>query len=110
MIIPGQTSGTLGAADATVSALVEGADNILFQITGTWVGTLTFEASADGTNWFATAVKNTSETTATTLVTTRTGNGISQIYISGIPYVRVRMSAYTSGTANILLHACRTAK
>jgi len=110
MIIPGQSSGTLGVAEATVSALVEGANNILFQITGTWVGTITFEASADGTNWFVTAVKNTSETTATTLVTTRTTNGISQVYISGIPYVRARMSAYTSGTATVLVHADRIAK
>jgi hypothetical protein len=82
----------------------------LFQITGTWSGTITFEASADGTNWFATAVKNTSEVNATTLVTTRTTNGISQIYIGGIPYVRARMSTYTSGTANILVHADRIAK
>jgi hypothetical protein len=110
MIIPGEESGTLGAAEAVVGASVEGANNILFQITGTWVGTITFEASADNTNWFVTAVKNTSETNSTTLVTTRTTNGISQVYIGGIPYIRARMSAYTSGTANIIIHADRIAK
>ena len=110
MIIPGQTTGTLTTAESVVSALVEGADNVVVQITGTWTGTITFEASVDGTNWFANAVKNTSEVNATTLVTTRTTNGLSSMQFAGCPYFRLRMSAYTSGTANVIIHADRIAK
>jgi hypothetical protein len=110
MIIPGQESFSLGAAEEAATVGVEGADHVIVQITGTWVATLTFEGSIDGINWFATAVKNTSEVNANTLVTTRTTNGISTLNMVGLPYFRVRMSAWTSGQAQLKIHVDRINK
>lgn len=69
-----------------------------FHFTGTWVGTVTFEAKAPGaasTNWVSILATNvTSDASATTT----TGNGIFRVVADGL-HVRARMSAYTSGTA-----------
>lgn len=110
MIIPGEQSGTLAAADAVVTVGVEDADHVLFQVTGTWVGTITPEISVNGTDWVAQAVKSSTQTNATTLITSFTSNGVSSLTTTGVPYFRVRMSAYTSGTATVLIHADRINK
>jgi hypothetical protein len=110
MIIPGEQSGTLGAAEAVVTVGIEEADHVVFQVTGTWVGTITPEVSVNGTDWVAQAVKSSAQVNATTLITSFTGNGISALTTVGVPHFRVRMSAYTSGTANVIIHADRIAK
>jgi len=110
MITPSTVSGTLGAAEAVLNINIETAENILIQSTGTWVGTITPEVSVNGTDWVATAIKSSTQTTATTLITSFTGNGVSELYCTGVPYFRLRMSAYTSGTANVWVHGDRQAK
>ena len=103
-------TGTLGALDAVVGGNIETADHVVFQVTGTWVGTITFEISVDGTNYVAQACKRSSEVNATTLVTTRTDNGAASIQTVGVSWFRLRMSAYTSGTATVTIHQDRIAK
>lgn len=110
MIIPSTQSATLGIADAALTLAVDDADSVALQITGTFTGTITFEASVDGTNWASVAVKASSQTTATTLVTTTTAAGVFTLNTQGLPYVRARMSAYTSGSATALARASRVAK
>jgi hypothetical protein len=110
MITPQTVSGTLGALDAVLNINIETADNVLIQATGTWAGTITPEISVNGTDWVATAIKSSTQTTSTTLITSFTGNGISELFATGVPYFRLRMSAYTSGTANLWVHGDRTAK
>ena len=110
MIVPGQITGTLTAADSVVGGNIEGADHVVFQVTGTWAGTITFEVSLDGTNYVAQACKRSAETNATTLVTTKTTNGVASLSTVGVPFFRLRMSAYTSGTATVEIHGDRIAK
>lgn len=105
MYIPGLETGTLGALNAAVTVDIESADHVVFQVTGTWVGTITFEVSVDGTNYVSQACKRSSETNSTTLVTTRTDNGVAALTTVGVPHFRLRMSAYTSGTATVTIHA-----
>ena len=66
-------------------------------VTGTWVATLQFEGTLDGTNWFA---LNVQAQGSTAFVTSATANGQWSV-----PYallgLRVRASAYTSGTATV---------
>ena len=44
-------TGTLGALNAEVQAVADGAATIGLVVTGTYVGTLTVEGSIDGANW-----------------------------------------------------------
>ena len=43
---------SLSSASAATSVRVDNSDIISVQVTGTWAGTLTFQGSLDGTNWF----------------------------------------------------------
>jgi hypothetical protein len=69
-----------------------------FQITGTWVGTITFESTIDDETWVS--VSATNRASGATGSTT-TANGVFNIPSTGVRSVRARMSAYTSGTAVI---------
>lgn len=68
------------------------------QVQGTWTGTLTIQVSNDNGTWVSlgTSVKDSSQTILTS------GNFTSNGIISGVlmhRYMRIRMTAYTSGTA-----------
>lgn len=90
---------TLDAAEEAVSAPPprdpsEEAGHI-YQIHGTWTGTITFEATIDGDNWFAIEATNVGDGVNST---TTSANGIFRIIGDGLQ-TRARMSAYTSGSA-----------
>lgn len=72
--------------------------SVNFQITGTWVGTITFQVSNDNTNWIAV---NAIASNGTAAVTTTAANVVAYSALSGVQYFRVRFTAYTSGTATI---------
>lgn len=94
-------TGSLGALNATVSITPSGKYTIGGTITGTWSGTITPEGTIDGTNWFTvrTANKSTND-----IINSYTGNDSFEFYsVAGCIGLRLRMSAYTSGTANIVL-------
>jgi len=110
MIIPGIESATLNAAEEALTLTALTADSVVLQVTGTFTGTITFEASVDGTNYVAIAVKASSQTTATTLVTTTTAAGLFSLNIQGLPNFRARMSSYTSGDAVVTASVVRSNK
>ena len=98
-------SGSLTAQDQAVTLALGGTKaNVAFQVSGTWVGTLTFEASLDN---FATAASTIVALRVSDLTssTTATNNGIYRCTTAGLSQVRLRMSAYTSGTAVIAANA-----
>jgi hypothetical protein len=99
------TSGTLTAAAQSVTATSLGdMDGVMVRTGGTFSGTLAFEASTDGTNWYALFMcrgsslsgESTRALTGTTLESWRAN-------LAGFSQFRVRCSAYTSGTANITI-------
>jgi hypothetical protein len=104
------TNGTLAALDAVVGTNIEASDHVIVQVTGTWVGTITFEISVNGTDYVSQACKKSAEVNLTTLATTRTDNGIAGLTTIGVPWFRVRMTAYTSGTATVVIHQDRISK
>lgn len=65
------------------------------QLTGTWVGTVTFQATIDGTNWVS--ILATDIATGST-ATTATANSIYKFDVVGLRSVRANCTAYTSGT------------
>lgn len=71
-----------------------------FQLTGTWAGTVTFEASVDSANWVTVSV--TPSNSATT-VTTATGNGVWWVENTGYAAFRARFSTATSGTVKMTI-------
>lgn len=68
------------------------------QVTGTYSGTLQFEVTIDGTNYVALPALNINTGAE---ATTTTGTGIFRFDVVGILMVRVRSTAWTSGTATV---------
>lgn len=66
-------------------------------ISGTWTGTISFEATADGgTTWVAIDVMPVADTT---LVSSTTANGVWQVNMTGLTGIRMRSSASMTGSA-----------
>lgn len=74
-----------------------------FQLAGTWSGTVTFEATIDGTNWVA---ANADPVPSGAAASTATGNGIYQVPCAGFSQVRARFSTATSGQITCTANTC----
>jgi len=79
--------------------------SINFQITGTWVATVSFQVSNDNTNWSSFGVFNGAGATASIGATS--ANGVWFGTLGGFNYVRARLTAYTSGTASVVGYLLR---
>ena len=90
------------APNDSVSLSVRGFGAVGIQVTGTFTGTLTFEGTLDGVTYTTLQVIPYNTTVA---VTTTTGTGMWGGAIGGMSIFRVRMSSYTSGTANVTINA-----
>lgn len=91
-------TGTITALNGAVTASTNGASTVFFNITGTWVATLLFEGQDGNGNWIGIlgSVAGNGSPTAST------GTNLSiSVPCGGFNQVRVRSSAFTSGTANI---------
>lgn len=98
------TSGTIAANGASVTLAWKEFYNggVGVQLTGTFSGTLQFEMTINGTDFVA--VQTTSVTTGT-IATTATATGVFFFNCVGALSVRVRSTAWTSGTATVALAA-----
>lgn len=95
-------SDTLSAAqDAATSPVPTNTSVDGIYISGTFSATAAFEASIDGTNWFAV---NATPVAGGTAVTTTTTGGQWVVNTAGLTYVRVRCSAWTSGAIVVSMH------
>ena len=96
------TSGTIALVSQSVALALNGKSGVAIQITGTWVGTLQFEGTVDGTNWVTIngVVAGTSTPGTTTIA-----NGIVRVTPSGLAQVRITSTVWTSGTATISMRA-----
>ena len=82
-----------------VTDQAEGAyETLTIQITGTFVGTVTFEGSIDGTNYVSLLA---TDITAGTTATEATAAGIFRVDVTGLYKVRMRVSAWTSGAITV---------
>lgn len=91
------------ASNCVVLQLPAFSSTVGVSILGTYSATLQFEVSADfGASWVnATAIPQP----VAAGVTSATSTGTWQVNVAGMSHVRIRGSAYTSGTANISLAA-----
>lgn len=100
-----QTSGVLTAAGTcpntiAVSLPVSGLGAVAIQLTGTWVGTVTFYGSLTGQTFVALTLI---PSTGTTPASTATGNGVWSGHVGGYGQVCAAFSSYTSGSAFVML-------
>ena len=97
------TAETMGAGDAEAGhsqASDAFAGQIVYQILGTWSGTITWYATQDGSTTDY-AIQATPLGTGTAATTTTT-NGIFRIDASGLIDVFAKMTSYSSGTATLI--------
>jgi len=101
------TSGSITTATSTVTTGNIGlAGNVTAYIFGTYAGVnVTFEASPDNTNWFAWPMQNeqTGVIQSTTGVLASNAASSWTIDAPGFSFFRVRATAFTSGTASVLI-------
>ena len=79
----GNTLDVIGQAAAVVA------------LTGTFVGTVTFEGTIDGSTWFSVMAVKLGDGS---IATTATSTGLYRLSCSGLTSVRARVSAYGSGS------------
>lgn len=93
--------GSIAALNGTLTTTTTGKATVSLNILGTWSGTLVFEGHNGDSSWSAvTAYTQTGIATPST-----TTNQFLYINSSAYTQIRVRASAWTSGTANIQLNA-----
>ncbi len=88
-------SGSLTALNQATTISTVGLSSVGVNVAGVWVGTLAFEASIDGTTFFAV---NAPPVPSGATVQTTTVNGQWMVWVGGFNLFRARVSAFTSGT------------
>lgn len=111
VVVPGNpflpTTGSLTAVGSVTAANLNDACSALVVLQGTFSATVIFEGSGDGTNWFALQAARADTNSAITtagLALAFTAQTIGyKLDLNGAVSFRVRISAYTSGTMNVLI-------
>jgi hypothetical protein len=98
-------TGALAALNAELIIDADGASTTALAVTGTYVGTLTVEGTIDGTNWDVIPIKPVNAGGLYVLTLASAAVGRWQGPIGWCRKIKVRMSAWTSGTANVVLMA-----
>ncbi len=97
-----QNTGNITAHPQNVALPLLGSAGAAITITGTWSGALVFEASYDaGVTWKAIDSINPDATSEKASSTTTVNGTFQPLRLQGATHVRVRTSAWTSGTASI---------
>ena len=99
---PRSKTQNLSAVNAESLVQLMGQGTITVDIRGTFVATLSFEATIDGTNYFTVPALNILTEVHSTTTTTA---GSFYINSGAFMAVRTRVSAYTSGTAVVAMRA-----
>lgn len=101
------TTGTITTSTSTVTLTGLSGGSATIFINGTYSGvTFTPEISPDGSTWFLSTAQPVSSSTAgisSSLSPTANSSTAYQVPLFGATAVRVRATAYTSGTANVVL-------
>lgn len=91
-------TGSLGSLNSTTSQDVAGRGSASVNISGTWVGTVTFQGSNDGSTFFTITGIDQSDQS---FDQTTTANGTWTFNVAGLTKLQIKMTAYTSGTASV---------
>ena len=95
------TTGTITALNGAVSISGQGVYTTTFSITGTWTATLVVEGQTPDSNWTALPINIVSNSLPYYTASNITSNGTYLITGGGFTNIRVRASAFTSGTVAV---------
>ena len=99
-----QNTGSITAHPQNVALPLLGSAGAAITVTGTWVGTLVFEASFDAGATWKTIDSINPDAASEKAASTTTVNGTFQpLRLQGATHVRVRTSAFSSGTAVVYI-------
>ena len=100
------TTGTLGALNATVPLTLPGGISSAYaRISGTWVGTIQFQGSVDGTNFVPLEAVQGGPTSVYTAAGFTANGGVRIALPAAFTIIQAIMTAYTSGTATVVINA-----
>lgn len=99
------TSGSMAALNAAVSLTLNGAAGAIIDLRGTFVATVSFQGTVDGTNYFSLPATPASSSNNVASVTTATVAGAWYVQAAGCLSIRATATAYTSGTVTATLRA-----
>ena len=91
-------NGIIRSSNEEFSVDCTGYQTAAIQLSGTWTGTVSFDANTDGGNWTAIDGIPISGTSASS---GSTGNGIFRFNVAGITRIRTRFSTPTFGTVTV---------
>lgn len=94
-------TGSITANGQSITADVSGMSAVGIDFSGTFTGTLQFEASVDGTTFVACPAVTI--TGSAVLSASAATTGVRRVNVAGMKQFRVRSSAWTSGTLNVAL-------
>jgi len=97
-------TGTLGALNAVVNLPINGTSSLYALISGTWVGTIQFQGSVDGTNFIPLEAVQGGPTNAYSTAGFTGNGGVRVALPAGFVQVQAKMTAYTSGTATVVMN------
>jgi len=83
---------------------VSGYPYTVFQVSGTFVGTIAFQATIDGANWHSILLENLGTGVS---ATTTTATGLYRAHTVGLGIVRANITAYTSGSITVIARGAR---
>ena len=95
-------NGSLTASSTGVTVDTADCATACVQLTGTWVGTITFQGTVDNSNWVS--LNGVAPTTGTP-ATTATSNGVYVVDVAGLQFMRAQCTAFTSGTIVVTILA-----
>jgi hypothetical protein len=95
-------TGTITALNGFVTATTTGCGSVVFNVTGTWVATLTIQATVDGVTWETT---NGNIVALDDSVQFFASNAFLVVPCGGFSEVRLIATAFTSGTVAIAWNA-----
>lgn len=97
------TTGTITALNGAVSISGQGVYTTSFSITGTWSATLVIEGQTPDSNWTALPINTISNALPYLQSMAITSNGTYAITAGGFTNIRIRASAFTSGTVAVAI-------
>lgn len=98
-------SGTISALNGTVTITLDDRAATTMDIRGTWIGTITFQGSVDGTNYVPIWGFLAGDQQIYSSISGSQSNQIYRFTTAGFVKVRAIMTAYTSGTATITMRS-----
>lgn len=106
-VIPEANSGTgtISALNGAVTVQVDGLGGAAIDVRGTFTGTITFQGTIDGTNWFSLQGTAAASAQNAGAFTTATAAGAWFFQCAGCIQIRAIATAWTSGTATVVVRA-----